>query len=450
MFHLAALRSRRCATRPRPPAERARLASLALFSEVFALHFLEDSFSSGLHGGMGGPAMMKGTHDEYSIHGSPFALLVRPGLFSARRRAPDASRICGAREARVAALAFPDLTRVVTDPAVRVGSSSRSFRLENADYVWRFDSCRWNESRVQPCLRDHHSGSRGTCGCRSIMPVPGRGARAHAALPRGDRALTRFGAGTDGAAHVGRFFHRAPLERPSERQRASCSLVSASGSEGAIGISSDGLIELGIGRELRFGAGDEPGCEDLRRRGERLLAGACRPGAPSSFTICAPYWLIPGDLVLVAPILLLVDFDAYKRAWAIMSAQRRLARLAADHLVTSIGTFQFVLGRELNVLLFNDDDPVLAFNGGDPNSRATTGVRGQQRQVRRPRASRTRPFRSFSNTLTSALGASRRRRSTSRAARMSAPVKKVSRGVAYSVYLRLIMESRWYVGTRSP
>ena len=53
-----------------PPSERADLARRALVAEGVALHFLEDSFSSGHYSAIwGGPAWAKGTHDYYSTIG---------------------------------------------------------------------------------------------------------------------------------------------------------------------------------------------------------------------------------------------------------------------------------------------------------------------------------------------------------------------------------------------
>src|SRR5688572_26540310 len=60
-FHLTALRY--AAAYAHDVSRREHWARLALWSEVFALHFLEDSFSSGhTVGTWGGAAMMKGTH----------------------------------------------------------------------------------------------------------------------------------------------------------------------------------------------------------------------------------------------------------------------------------------------------------------------------------------------------------------------------------------------------
>jgi hypothetical protein len=153
-------------------------------------------------------------------------------------------------------------------------------------------------------------------------------------------------------------------------------------------------------------------------------------------------------LILVAPVLLLVDFNAYK-SMAIMSANGGVLGLQPI-ILTSIGTFQFVLGRELNVLLFNDDAPVLAFNGGDPDVASNYSVFEVNSVKIDVPVVTYQPFRSFSNTLTSALGVQLGGAVDIPNGTDTRTGDEVSPGLAYSVYLRLIMESRWYIGTSAP
>ena len=59
----------------------------------------------------------------------------------------------------------------------------------------------------------------------------------------------------------------------------------------------------------------------------------------------APYWLIPGDLLLAAPVLLLADMPLYK-SMAIVSANGGVLGLQ-QIVLTPVGSIQYMLGREL-------------------------------------------------------------------------------------------------------
>jgi hypothetical protein len=442
VYHLAALRYA-AAYATEAPASRARFAKLALFSEAFALHFLEDSFSSGhTVGTWGGPAMMKGTHDEYSIHGVPSRSWSGQAYSphgDAHMTPDDLRRTRGA-----VATSLAEVTRVVTDPTLRAAVVT-SFRIENADYVWEFDSCKRTELGFAVPPETTLRFARDVW-VQTVMPMPGE---AHAHMPRFRAEIGpyfAFGAGTDGAATWGGYF----TEHPSTVRANANALLFAGlgiGLEGAIGISSDGLIELGVG--WNFATGQyEPGCEDCGVEERSSWPARVPTRSALFFHYRAPYWLIPGDLVLVAPVLLLVDFNAYK-SMAIMSANGGVLGLQPI-ILTSIGTFQFVLGRELNVLLFNDDAPVLAFNGGDPDVASNYSVFEVNSVKIDVPVVTYQPFRSFSNTLTSALGVQLGGAIDIPNGKDTRTGEEVSPGVAYSVYLRLIMESRWYIGTKAP
>jgi hypothetical protein len=442
VFHLAALRFG-AAYATAAPSERERWARLALFSEVFALHFLQDSFSSGhTVGTWGGPAMMKGTHDEYSINGVPSRSWSGEAYSphgDAHMTPEDLRRTRGAVGTSLA-----ELTRVVTDSRMRALVVA-SFRPENADYVWHFDTCNRTELGFAVPRETTLRFGRDVW-VQTVMPMPGE---EHAHMPRFRAEIGpyfAFGAGTDAAATWGGYF----TDHPSTARANANALIFAGigiGLEGAIGISSDGLIELGVGGNYASGQ-YEPGCEDCGID----ESGAWPTRVPTRSALLlhyrAPYWLVPGDLVLVAPVLLLVDFNAYK-SMAIMSANGGLLGLQPI-ILTSIGTFQFVLGRELNVLLFNDDDPVLAFNGGDPDVASNYSVFEVNSVKLDVPVVTYQPFRSFSNTLTSAIGLQLGGAVDIPSGTDTRTGEEVSPGVAYSVYLRLIMESRWYIGTKAP
>ena len=150
----------------------------------------------------------------------------------------------------------------------------------------------------------------------------------------------------------------------------------------------------------------------------------------------------------MAPLLLAVDFNLYK-AMAITAANGGVLGLQPI-LLTPIGAFQFALGRELNVSLFLGNDPVLAFNGGDPEAASSYSQFEVNSVTFDAPVFTLQPFRSFSNQLTSALGIQLGAAVDVPSATDVRTGADASPGLAYSVYLRLVLESRWYLGNDAP
>ncbi len=453
VFHVTALRFAAAYASDETPAQpgaagtvsrREHWARLALWSEMFALHFLEDSFASGHNvGTWGGPATMKGTHDQYCIDGIPGRSWSGEeyAIYGDAHMTPEDLR----RTRNAVASSLADVTRVISDAQMR-DDIKRYWLPENADFMWTFSTCSSTELgfTVPPATAQKFAKP---VWVQTVKPLPGE-ETAH--MPRFRAEIGpffSFGSGADGAATWGGYF----TEHPSTTRANANALLFLGlgiGLEGAIGISSDGLIELGIGRN--FASGQlEPGCTDCGVEEE----GAAIPSRVPTrsgflFHYRAPYWLIPGDLILVAPILALADFNTYK-SMAIVAANGGVLGLQPV-LLTSAGTFQFILGRELNVVWYNDDDPVVRFNGGDPDLPSSyTLFEVNSVKIDAPVFSYT-PFRSFSNSLTSAVGLQLGGAIDIPTATDARTGEEASPGLAYTVYLRLLLESRWYLGSSAP
>jgi hypothetical protein len=450
VFHLSALRFAAAYAEAAPVPSRADAVSrrehwarLALFCESFALHFLEDSFAAGhTVGTWGGPAIMKGTHDEYSIKGTPGRSWSGEPYSphgDANMTPEDLRRTRGAVRTSLA-----ELTQVVTDANKRALVNA-SWLFTNASYVWQFDTCRSTElGFTVPELTTLRFAR--SAWSQTVMAMPGE---MHSHMPRFRAEIGpffAFGAASDAAATWGGYF----TENEGATRGSVDALLFAGlgvGLEGAIGISSDGLIELGVGKTFASSQ-YEPGCDEcgFDETGWAPERVPDRTGTLLHYR--APYWLIPGDLFLAGPVLLLVDLNLYK-SMGIIAANGGLLGLQPI-LLTSMGTFQFVLGREVNVMLFNGDDRVLSFEGGDPDAVSSYAAFDVNSVKVDAPVFNYQPFRSFSNNLTSALvlqlgGAVDFPRATN--ARTG---EEVSPGNAYSVYLRLTLESRWYLGARAP
>ncbi len=419
-----------------------RLARLALWSEVFALHFLEDSFAAGhTVGTWGGPALMKGTHDEYSIHGTPGR------SWSGEPYSPHGDANMTPEDLRRTRAgvktSLAELTQVVTDAEKRALVNA-SWLPANASYMWEFDTCLRTElGFAVPELTTLRFAR--SVWSQTVMAMPGK---EYSHMPRFRAEIGpffAFGAATDAAATWGGYFAEGGGTRGSADALLFAGL--GIGLEGAIGISSDGLIELGVGKAFASSQ-YEPGCDECGFEDTGWAPERVPNRTGTFFHYRAPYWLIPGDLVLVGPVLLLVDLNLYK-GMGIIAANGGLLGLQPI-LLTSFGTFQFVLGREVNVTLFNGDDRVLSFEGGDPDAVSSYSAFDVNSVKVDAPFFNYQPFRSFSNNLTSALvlqlgGAMDFPRATN--ARTG---EEASPGTAYSVYLRLTLESRWYLGARSP
>jgi len=138
------------------------------------------------------------------------------------------------------------------------------------------------------------------------------------------------------------------------------------GLDALLGEHGDGLVfvEAAFVDQSRSSGGCPPCASDP-------LAEQFVPGTPArsgiQFRLRLPFWLIPGDLVLAAPVLAFIDPKTFEKM-AITAAdgglipwQRRIA--------LPVGDFQFVAGREVGVTLFGygTKDAFLGVVGGPEN-----------------------------------------------------------------------------------
>ena len=362
IFHAAALEQ---AATPPPasesPAERAAQLRQILALETFALHFLEDAFAAGHVAGSWGPtAERKGTHDYYNEHGIEADTWDNePAILfgDAHMRPPDREGAAGAVR-----LAWEQLLAAfVPDSAVRCDAVMVAVPEEIA--AGTFDACKaaampgWI---VPPEIEDDF---------QQIVrrtPIPFRG--------QGYASLPRF------RAEIGPFVGIA-------------SGVVAEGADGGFSASREGGLVGSLDLGLRFGYGIDALLGDsgdglVFVQGGILLqsrsTGGCGtdcptdpifsqfvPGLPArsalNFRLRVPFWLIPGDLLLAAPILAFVNPQLLERM-AIVSADGGLIPWQTK-LATPVGSLQFVAGREMSVNLFGylgGEDAFLAVSGHSP------------------------------------------------------------------------------------
>ena len=338
-FHSAAMQH---ATRAADTSDASR-ARLSLALEFFALHFLEDSFAAGhIAGSWGNAAERKGTHDYYNQHGidaetwqGNSEILFGDGYASENdiRRAGNAVSM--------------SLSQFMA--AGRPGTSeARDFAEANPPASvaeGTFDVCtsttmpRWNPPESVDTLLGNVLGT---------TPIPFRGP-GYASLPRFRAEIGPFiGVASGGAV----LFSQEGFTLDSEGGAQGQLDVGARlglGLDALLGDRGDGLIfvETAFISQSRSSGGC-PQCE-----GDPLIQQFV-PGVPArsglQFRLRLPFWLIPGDLVLAAPVLAFTNPKTLEKM-AIDAAdgglipwQRRFA--------TPVGDVQLVVGREVGVTLF--------------------------------------------------------------------------------------------------
>ena len=377
-YHLRALaKAAHMAQDEIPPDMRSRAALALLADEAFALHFLEDSFAAGhVAGTWGNSAVRKGTHDYYSEHGLELVAWNHSrfvALGDAYMRQEDADRAAAAVRDSLAQLAMALNREIhVVEPAGLKTTEAESF-----------DVC--HESRF-PAAPGQLQDMQQLIPIVAQTPVPALG-KGKGELPRFQSELGPFVGLSSGVSAValGRGFGSAQAD-PAVTGALDLSLRLGLGLEGVLNASSDGLtfIEAGVRQDSpAHGGSSVAGRAAIALRGR------------------APFWLIPGDLIVAAPILAFTKPQTLQKM-AVQSANGGLIPLQAA-IATRFGRFQFMLGREVGISLygFTSDQSLLVPTPGIPPVGAT------QIHLRSIRLDfpivEYRAFRTFSQNQSSAL-----------------------------------------------
>ena len=314
---------------------RAQAVRAALADEAFGLHFLEDSFASGhVTGTWGNTAVRKGTHDYYSQHGVS-AVTWSGGHFvalgDAHMQPEEAQRAAAAVRDSLAQLLDAFQGKMV----VHAAEDSNPIEPET------FDVCR--EVHF-PSAAGEMADVLALVPIIEQTPVPALGA-GHGELPRFRSELGPF----VGLSTAVRFGILARGFGSTQTDVSSIGGLEAAfrlglGLEGVLNESSDGLafVEVGIR-------------EDKHASGVATLPG--RGAITARFR--APFWAIPGDLLLAAPVLAFTSRRSLEKM-AMQAANGGLIPWQAG-IATPIGRLQFVLGREVGLSYYDNgrDHPVI-------------------------------------------------------------------------------------------
>jgi len=304
-FHTSAvLKAQRLSSEVLTPEQRSALALSALADEAFALHFLEDSFASGHVAGVWGDASQrKGTHDYYNEKGLEVTTwngerLVLMG--DAYMRPEDAERaamtIRMSMQQLLDAAGFKHNIPMYNDePSV---STPDTFNVGKAVYM--------PSRKIDTAFRPLFNAVLIT------TPVPG--------LSHGLGELPRF------RSEIGVFIGISPALRSSVFSSGfgpaqntvggigglEMALRVGLGMEGVLNESGDGLVFLDLGYRLD-GASSMQVVEDPTLAQFKSITAAIPTRDAYYLRLRLPFYLIPGDLLIAGPILLLASKKALNK-----------------------------------------------------------------------------------------------------------------------------------------
>jgi hypothetical protein len=391
-YHIDALeKARALGDEGRSPEERAALVRGFLADEAFALHFLEDVFAAGhVAGTWGDDSLRKGTHDFYNENG--LAVTTWRGeravlTGDAWMRPEDAERA-----AKVIKRSLEQVLDVAqgSEPASEV-----ILRARPEPGPGTLDVCRTNSvpKREHSVIRLLHEVLIDT-------PVPmlssGLGA-----MPRFRTELGPFigvEVAARGASLSGGFAQGQ--DNAGANFALELGLRTGFGLEGVMNEAGDGLIFLDAGVRLDSSSSNQLGASDPTFEPDTSTS-----VVPSrlgfNFRVRLPFWMLPGDLLLAGPILLLASPKTLA-TMAVVAGNGGIVPWQAG-IATPIGRFQFVLGREVAVVLFGygAEDRVLVPAAGGANGE-TTMIGMSSIQLEFPLLE-YRPFRFFSMDQSSSL-----------------------------------------------
>jgi len=442
-FHLSALqKASRLAAEPQLSAdERAALARAVLADEGFALHFLQDVFAAGhIAGTWGDRSQRQGTHDYYNQNG----LEVFTWAGGSRSTVTMGDAYMRPEDADVAAKTVRTSLEQVLDVAsgkpagLAFGYTPSAPSAPDAFDVCRNDRLPQRDRGLQPLPQQRPF----FVATLETTPVPGLGP-GFGALPRFRSEVGPFvglSGSIDGRVVDGGF---SPLQ--TQRGAVAGLDLSVRGGFGLDGVTSesgDGLVYASIG--LRS---DSPSTNRFNDNFPGSSAGNLSAAIPArtglSMRFRMPFYLIPGDLLLLSP-LYLVDPKTYTRM-AITAGNGGLIPWQYG-LATPIGRFQFVLGRELGIVWYGESGhDQLVVPRSEPNGQARiVDFRTVAYDI--PIAE-YRPYRAFSSNQSSSVvfqlfAASDVPRGASTVFPLGAPTPDLRR--VWSVGLRLVFDWRYY------
>jgi len=392
--HLALYKATYSATATLTPEERARLVLSALADEAFALHFLEDFTASGHAAGVwGDPSQKKGSHDYYNERGIQTTLWNGEPVIivgDAWMRPEDVEK--------TGLLVKMSLEQVLDAFAGSIAVKSPPF-----DNVDLFSPDDFNISKVDfmPAI---NSGSDVLA-----LVVPVLGHTPVPALNEGLGELPRFRSELGffiglAASVTGTVINRSfgqSQNYPGFISGLDATIKIGVGLDGVLSESSDGLAFIGFGFKRENGASSGVvNLPETKAYGNLLSSIPARSSL--NVKLRCPFFLVPGDLIFTLPFLTWISPQTLEKM-AAFAANGGLIPWQAG-ISTSIGRFQFILGREVNVQFYGLNDKDVFFQEALSSSNETGYVLGSYKSTRiEMPILEYRPFRSFASDQSSKL-----------------------------------------------
>lgn len=324
--------------------ERSALILSALADEAFALHFIQDSFASGHTAGTwGNAAQRKGTHDYYNEKGLEIT------TWEGQRAVLTGDAFMRKEDAETAGIAVQSSLVQLIDAAT--GKLIFDYEYNNVIVEASPDTFNVSKNNFMP-IREIDPAIIDPCvNILVTTPLPGL-ATGLGEFPRFTAELGPF-LGVVSAIRGGGISNGFGVNQnnPGVTGSIYAGLRVGLGLEGVMHGGGDGLVFLEFGWLQDAAASMQYGNSPKLVQGGQITSAI--PGREGlNFRFRMPFWLVPLDLLIAAPIMLLVDADA----WTSMAVSAGLGGLIPWQagIETMIGRFQFILGREIGLTLYGN------------------------------------------------------------------------------------------------
>lgn len=342
-YHLDAVAKARFLADPSLSKEqRATIARAVLVDEAFALHFLQDSFAAGhVTGTWGNASQRKGTHDYYNEHGLSAVTWAGERVIltgDAWLRPDDAKR--AALAVRKSLMQVVDAIRglgPVTPPVAARAASAAPGTLDVCSStvvpkraISPEEATLLGEVLIDTPVPMLASGLGETPRFRAELgPFLGFQAAARGSSVSGGFGQTQTSPGAIGGLELG---VRLGL-----------------GLEGVMNEAGDGLVflDLGLRRDGSSTAQISEGSSIPEAGG---LTAAIPGRAAYALRVRMPFWLLPFDMLIAGPILLLAS-PSTLTSMAVSAGNGGVIPWQSG-IATPVGRFQFIAGREVGVTLY--------------------------------------------------------------------------------------------------
>jgi hypothetical protein len=371
MFHITALNKIHYlgTHKDLPDDIRKKILIAAFADEAFALHFLEDIYAAGhVAGTWGNAALRKGTHDYYNQHGLEISTWNGKSFIimgDAHLRHEDIDSC--SNNLLISLNQFIDAYKnnlKINYPPLDVGFISKPDT---------FNVCKNNYMPALQTFEQDTSYNKYLAKVLAEIPKPEL-AEGKGALPRFRAELGPF-VGISSAAQFNMIVGGFGADNNSFGFNGALDIAArfGLGLEGVVNETADGLIFLDVGFKINSKSSSlfcqTEGCQILNQ------ISAMVPARNAVFArLRMPYFVVPGDLILGLPLVGLIWPKSYE-SMAIIAANGGIIPWQTV-MITSIGKFQFILGREVAATFYGslgsdnafvrplpeDDDNLLIFS----------------------------------------------------------------------------------------